>query len=197
MNRKHLKRKPACSIHYGYSQAIKGLQIRDFEIVSSLHNTVGRINVTAAEIGVTSAYLSQRTGFLTEKKVVTPRRDLHYCGLDVEMYLVLYSDEGNRETGKIMEQVNNSLIFPHARVFIGNRIAFARITMPSRWVTHYLHELSDLGGIKGEWWEKGARIITVPIQQWEYNQRKIKYTDMGVKETDNESEQRLLRWKLD
>jgi len=161
MNRKHLKRKPACSIHYGYSQAIKGLQIRDFEIVSSLHNTVGRINVTAAEIGVTSAYLSQRTGFLTEKKVVTPRRDLHYCGLDVEMYLVLYSDEGNRETGKIMEQVNNSLIyFPSAEIYSGEECLIVLIKMPSKWMNQYLLEIQKLTEPGGEWNEKGVKAVT-------------------------------------
>jgi len=161
MNRKQLKRKPACSIHYGYSQAIKGLHVRDFEILDSLFRSVGRTKETAAEIGVTSAYLSQRTGFLMEKRVIIPRVDLHYCGLDVEVFLIIHCNEENETTKRIIDRVTNNLIyFPNVEIYSGEECLLAKIKISSRWMNQYLLETQNLSEPGGYWYDNGIKAIT-------------------------------------
>ncbi|MHA2297659.1 MAG: hypothetical protein ACXAEU_13760 [Candidatus Hodarchaeales archaeon] len=162
LQRKHLKKKPACTIYYDHFTDSKGFHIKDFLILNSLSTTIDKSKDAAKDLGISTSYYSQRVSFLLDNYICIPRIDLHNVGLDLEMFLVLHErNNTGSEMKTIIERVNNCLLhFPNAETYWGDNSLLAKISIPSRMMAQYLLEVQNLSEPGGHWYDSEITAIT-------------------------------------
>jgi DNA-binding Lrp family transcriptional regulator len=130
---------------------------KDLKIIDELQKTTIRYKHLANYLGVSTSYINQRIAKLWKEEVIVLRFVLHFIGLDSNYYLVVHS----RNEPVIIQQVKKALLeYPTSIIFICKDTLYALVGMPSRWLPHYIHELTDLFNPGGEWEIQGARMFT-------------------------------------
>jgi DNA-binding Lrp family transcriptional regulator len=161
---------------------------KDLKIIDEFQKTTSRYKHLAKYLGVSISYINQRIDKLWKEGVIVLRYSLYFIGLDSEYYLVIHS----KDEPAIIQQVKKALLeYPSSSIFICEDTLYALVGMPSRWLPHYIHELTDLFNPGGEWEMIGARVSTASKFSRGSKVPWINFSNM-VKETDTQYSNWLL-----
>jgi hypothetical protein len=128
------------------------LRRKDFDILNTISEDIGRLKDMANLLNVSESYISQRISFLSEHSIFCTKVDLVHCGLDYDLFLVLYTEK--QQVNDTLQRIKLSLsYFPQRIVFSGDQCLLAKIRIPSKWLKYLLHEVQDLTDPGGEWYE--------------------------------------------
>jgi len=161
IQRKSIKRASTLTVEFDPDKRIDGFHRKDFEILHLLSKTIDRTKTAASYLGISESYYCQRMKFLAENSVFFTIKRLFLCGLDVNMFLVLYTREDNEKGKEILRKVGNGLVyFPGTAIYSGDTCMIAIIRIPSRWLHQYMLEFDDLTEPGGLWYENGISAAT-------------------------------------
>ncbi|MHA1166541.1 MAG: hypothetical protein ACTSRU_01885, partial [Candidatus Hodarchaeales archaeon] len=161
IQRKSIMRNSLWTLKFNRDYVVDGFHRKDFEILQLLSNTIGRTKEAASYLDVSESYYCQRMAFLAENSVFVTQKNLFLCGLDVNMFLVLYTETEEKESKKILHSVKNGLLYlPNASIYTGECCLIAYIKIPSKWLNNYMLEFQNLTEPGGLWYENGINAVT-------------------------------------
>ncbi|MHA1450736.1 MAG: hypothetical protein ACTSP4_15115 [Candidatus Hodarchaeales archaeon] len=161
IQRKSIRRTSSLTVVFDPDKRIDGFHRKDFEILQLTSKTIGRARTAASYLDISESYYCQRMAFLAEKSVFITLKSLFLCGLDVNMFLVLYTEKDNEKGKDVLKKVSKGLVYlPGTAIYSGDNCMIAIIRIPSRWLHQYMLEFSNLTEPGGLWCENGIKAVT-------------------------------------